>query len=277
MNHSYRNQTNAEYLAKYWNKPLDRPDWYKFESLADDAAELIIYDVIGWPYTDIGDLVRTMASLKNKHILARLNSPGGDVWDGMALYNAFKNHPGGVTTRGEGLVASIASIIYLAGKKREAYQNTMFMVHEPWTGAIGNQYDFNEIIGVLSQISGNMSDIYSDNTKMGKREAKEMMKTGVYLNSASAKEKGFVLSILDGNGAKAEFDLSMYAYLKSCEEIKNEENKDFTIRDAERALRDAGCPKNKAKAMLAGRLPVDAVGINEIAAQLKQITNLMKG
>ena len=69
MKLSYRNQHNAEATAKFWNKPLDRPDWYKIEAQGDDEAEILIYDVIGWPFNDAGEFVRNLNAIKAKIII----------------------------------------------------------------------------------------------------------------------------------------------------------------------------------------------------------------
>jgi len=74
MKLSYRNQKNAEITAEYWNKPLDSPDWYKIEALSDDEAEILIYDVIGWPFNDAAELVHALAEMKEKKIREMLKA-----------------------------------------------------------------------------------------------------------------------------------------------------------------------------------------------------------
>ena len=81
MKLNYRNSKNADAIAAYWNKPLNKPEWYSINVLDGDVTEIFIYDVIGWPYNDVGELVRFMAGIKDKPILARINSPGGDYFD----------------------------------------------------------------------------------------------------------------------------------------------------------------------------------------------------
>ena len=259
MNLSYRNSKNADFMAKYWNKPLDKPEWYKIEAKSDDEpAELMIDSVIGWPYIDVGVLARELSAMKSRPVIARINSCGGDVWSGLQLFNILQSHPGGVSVVVEGLAASIASIVMLAGKKVEAYPNSMFMVHEPWTIAAGNQFDFAEIGAVLSKISGNMVDIYSQESKMGKRESRESMKAETWYTAKEALEKGLIDNILDGKGAKAEFDLSMFA--KIPDELKSDPapKEEPDIRSIERLLREAGgLSRNKAKELLARGWPAE--------------------
>lgn len=250
MKLNYRNERNARFIASYYNKPLDKPDWYKVAAVSDDEADVIVYDYIGWPYNDAGEFIRNLSSLKQGKITIRINSPGGDVWDANAIHNAIKAHPSKPITRIESLAASAASYIAVAGFQKQAYKNTMIMIHEPMTGMWGNQYDLRETADILEQISGSMIDMYADNTSVGKRELKDMLKAETWMTAKAAKEKGFIDAILDpGKGAKAEFDLSVFA---NCpDEFRAEEKTIFTGFDVEKALRDAKAPKGFAKAVAA--------------------------
>ncbi|HOL51487.1 MAG TPA: Clp protease ClpP [Bacillota bacterium] len=252
MNLSYRNQKNAEAVSRYWGKPLDRPEWYKIEASANDQAEILVYDVIGWPYNDAGDLVRYVNSLGDKDILVRLNTPGGDVFDGMAIFNSLANHKGKVTIRIEALAASVGSVLAMAGKEIQAYSNTMMMIHDPWTYMAGNQYELREMADLLEKISGQMLDVYAGRSKVGKREMKEIMKAETWYTAKEAKEKGFIDTILEtGKAAKAQFDLTMYT--NAPDGICSIEGRDLTEREIERALRDAGASRSFAKAIVAER------------------------
>ena len=252
MNLSYRNQKNAEAVSRFWGKPLDRPEWYKIEASANDQAEILVYDVIGWPYNDAGDLVRYVNSLGDKDILVRLNTPGGDVFDGMAIFNSLANHKGKVTIRIEALAASMGSVLAMAGKEIQAYSNTMMMIHDPWIYTAGNQYELREMADLLEKISGNMLDVYAGRSKIGKREMKEIMKAETWYTAKEAKEKGFINTILEtGKAAKAQFDLTMYT--NAPDGICSIEGRDLTEREIERALRDAGASRSFAKAIVAER------------------------
>ena len=110
---NYRTKANAEAVAKYWGKSLREKKWY---SMSDgDNAEIMIYDVIGWPFVDAETFVNDLNNIKADHITVRINTPGGDVFDGTAIYNALINHDAHITTRVEGIAASMGSIIALAG------------------------------------------------------------------------------------------------------------------------------------------------------------------
>jgi len=256
MNLSYRNRINANAISGIWGKPLDKPDWYKIEASAGDSAEIIIYDVLGWPFNDIGELVRAVADLRGKSILARINSPGGDLVDAIALYRSFQEH-GNVTTRIESLAASSASLLVLGGKERQAYPSSTYMMHEPWLVTVGNSYSHEESMDILSQFSTKLVDMYAESSTTGKREVKQLMKgedkrDGTWLTAEQARDKGFIKTILQsGRAAKAAFDLSIFAGAPT-EVLDNiKEPTIFTGFDVERTLRDAKAPKGFAKAAAA--------------------------
>lgn len=287
MNLKYRNQKNAESIAAYWKKPLDKPDWYSINDLSSDTPEIYIYDVVGYPYTDVGQLLREMATIKDKPILARINSPGGDVWDGVALMNGFANHPGGVTVRIESLAASIASVIAMGGRKVEAYSNALLMIHNSWVVTAGNRVELLEVADILEMVDENIMESYAKKTKLGKKELREMMAAETWLNAKAMKEKGFIDEIIQsGKPAKAAFDLSIFANLP--DEFKAEAKpKEITERDLEREIRDVfGLSHNKAKEVIARckelkgdkkeDAAADLAGINELKAEIEKTLSILK-
>jgi len=275
MNLKYRNQRNAEATARYWNKPIDKADWYKIEALSDDNTELMIYDVIGWPFNDAGEIIRALAGVTSKTVTVRINSPGGDVFDAMAIFNALQAHKSKVITRVESLAASAASFIALAGKEVQAYQNAMVMIHDPWVLAAGNQYDLREIADILEKISGNMVDIYSQNSNVGKKEIRDMLKAESWFTAKEAKEKGFIDTIIDGKAVKAQFDLSMFAHVPDGlgEESQGRE---LTRKETERALRNAGASREYARAMAAKRADASDECV-AIAEEIKKTISIIGG
>lgn len=211
MNLSYRNQKNASAIAAAWNRPLENTKCFDVKNEASEIAEIIIYDYIGFPFNDAGDLIRSLSDLSGKHVNVRIHSPGGDIFDGVAIYNAFKTYPGKVTMTVDSMAASSASIIMLAGKEVRAYENSMVMVHEPWSLICGNQFEMRDFADILGKISDNMVDIYAENSNLGKREVRALLKgdgkqDGTYMTAKEAKEKGFIDTIIDQKStAKAYF------------------------------------------------------------------------
>jgi ATP-dependent Clp endopeptidase proteolytic subunit ClpP len=253
MRLTYRNAKNAEAVSRFWGKSLDKPDWYSVKGLTDDEAEIMIYDVIGWPYNDANELVRAISGIKAKTITVRINSPGGDVFDGTAIFNALANHSSRVVTRVEGLAASMGSVLAMAGKEVQAYSNTMLMIHDPWVLAMGNHYDLREIADLLEKIGGNLLDIYVGKTKSGKKEMKQMMADETWMTAKEAEEKGFIDTVLtSGKAVRAQFDLSIFANVPDGLSA-GREGKELDEREIERALRDAGASRSFAKAVVADR------------------------
>jgi len=270
MKLAYRNVKNAEAVSRFWGKPLDKPDWFSVKDMADGAVEVLIYDAIGWPYIDAAELIHVLDGFKDRPLMVRINSPGGDVFDGTAIFNALANHPAKVTTRVEGLAASMASVLAMAGKEVQAYSNAWMMIHEPWVVAMGNHYDLREIADLLERVGGNLLDIYIGKTKSGKKEMKQMMADETWMTAKEAEEKGFVDTVLtSGKSAKAQFDLSMFAKVpEGITEVKA--GRDLTPREIERALRDAGASRNFAKAVAVGRSDDDSGDQREAENQRSQ-------
>lgn len=248
MKINYRTENNAKAIAALWGREIDSKVPYQINSLSDDMAELWIMDVLGWPWNDINSMIREVSSLKSKDILVRVNSPGGDPIDTFALYHALKNHSAKVTIRIESLAASAASFLVLAGDEVQAYSSSLFMIHNSWTVVAGNRFELQDMADFLGKIDTNMQDIYTSKTGLGKKEIAEMMKAETWFSAKEAKEKGFIDTIIDGKGAKAEFDMSIF---NNYPNIVSNNQPIFTGFDIEKALRDAKAPKGFAKAVAA--------------------------
>ena len=251
MKLSYRTENNAKAIAAIWGREIDNKSPYTIKALSDDSTEIWIMDVLGYPWNDINSMIREVSSLKSKDILVRINSPGGDPIDTFALYHALKNHSAKVTVRIESLAASAASFLALAGDEVQAYSSSLFMIHNSWAVVAGNRFELQDIADFLEKIDANMQDVYASKTKLGKREIADMMKAETWLSAKEAKNKGFIDTIIDGKGAKAEFDLSIFANYPSNISDDPDNPTILTSFDVERILRDAKAPKAFAKAVAA--------------------------
>ena len=296
MNLLYRTRANAQAIATIYNKPLDKPEWFKVVAAKDnEEAQILLFDYVGWPYNDPRDLIHALADIGD--VVVRINSPGGDVFDGASIFNSLASHKGTVTTRVEGLAASIASVIAMAGKKVQAYDNTMLMIHNAWTFTMGNQYEMRETADLLEKIDGNILDAYQNKSKKGKKAIADMMKETTWMTAKEAKENGFIDEIVTGKLVKANFNLSIFANLP--EEFLDIEHPTFTGFDVEKAMRDAKAPKGFAKAVAAACRAAKLVdrchaddnsegdiekeieaakqaGINELKAEIEKITSKLK-
>src|SRR6266536_1902400 len=138
-----------------------RTDWYRIKAQANGTAEVAIYDEIGYFGITAGDFLTELKALDVKRIDVRINSPGGDVWDGLAIYNSLRNHPAEITTYVDGLAASAASIIVQAGDHRVAAKASEVMIHEAWGLVVGNAADMRDTADRLDQASGVIAGVYA--------------------------------------------------------------------------------------------------------------------
>lgn len=248
MKLSYRTQANAQAISAIYNKPLDNKEWFKVidskKPDEDGESEILLFDYIGWPYNDPRDFIQALSNMGN--VLVRVNSPGGDVFDGAAIFNSLTSHKANVTIRIEGIAASMASVIAMAGKKVQAYDNTMLMIHNAWTIAAGNQYEYAELSEFLAKVDNDViMGAYQKKTKKSKKEICEMMKATTYMTAKEAKENGFVDEIVTGKSVKAEFDLSIFG--KAPDTDEDDSNTVKTRKEIEHALRNAGVSRSEAK------------------------------
>lgn len=134
---------------------------------ADSAAELMIYGRIGgggWFDEGIGasDVAAALRDAGPGPINVRLNSPGGDVFDGVAIHSLLARHPGTVTVYVDGLAASAASFIMLAGDRIVSARNAFVMIHGAMTGTYGNAQTHLDAAALLEKVSDNIADMYAE-------------------------------------------------------------------------------------------------------------------
>ncbi|MGH8032510.1 MAG: ClpP-like prohead protease/major capsid protein fusion protein [Luteimonas sp.] len=166
-------------------------------SKGDDTAELLIYGDIGdsWWGESVAaiDVVKQLNEITATTIEVRINSYGGSVTDGLAIYNALKRHKATINVTIDGIAASIASVIACAGNKVQMAANTILMVHAPWGGAWGNVRDLEAYIDVLKVMEGSIASSYA--AKTGKTvDAMLLLLRDYqdhYYTAAEAKELGF--------------------------------------------------------------------------------------
>ncbi|HEY7767355.1 head maturation protease, ClpP-related [Longimicrobium sp.] len=238
--------------------------WYELKAAASGEAELFIYGEIGnylWDGPTVGDLVRALSEINAGTIRVRINSPGGDVWGGIALYNALVQHPARIITQNDGVAASIASLVFMAGDERRMGTGTTLMVHDPWTCMCGNAADFREIAGWLDGIAASMADIYAERTGQTTAGIAALMTAETWMNAAEAVAAGFADDTTNEDAPpqmRARFDLSFFAHAppeladRRQEGQANTRTTPQTVRDVEQILRDAGCSHAQAKAIASG-------------------------
>lgn len=216
--------------------------------------ELMLYGVIGdyWDDLDGKKVVELIKSMSGD-ITVRVNSPGGDVFDGVAIMNALKAHNGKVTVVVEALAASIASIIAMSGDEIIMSEGSFLMIHNPWTIAVGDAKEFEHMAGVLTQLGGTLADIYSKKTGKVKAEIQDLMDAETWLDAKTAVEMGFAdkTDAQVKNGVE-NFDLSVFSNVPDPLRVAAKVAKPATIRDYENFLHSAGYSRSESK-LLASR------------------------
>ena len=206
---------------------------------ANDDAVITIYDEIGYWGITASDVRRELDAITASNITVRLNSPGGDVFDGIAIYNDLLGHDANVNIEITGLAASAASIIAMAGDTVRIAQSAFIMVHNAWGVVFGNKHDMNEFADVLARIDESLAKVYAARTDdLDLSEIVAMMDAETWLSAEDAIADGFADELLNGDddAPQAIFDLSVYA--KTPAKVK---------RQVENSLRDAGYSTREAK------------------------------
>lgn len=170
--------------------------WRPLAAEADDAATISVYDVIGvdW-WTGEGVTAKRVAgalrAIGKKPVTVNVNSPGGDMFEGLAIYNLLREHPAEVTVRVMGLAASAASVIAMAGDRIEMGLGSFLMIHNSWGGVVGNQDDMRAAAETFAEFDAAMAEIYAARTGGKVAEIAQMMSDETWLRAESAIEAGF--------------------------------------------------------------------------------------
>lgn len=183
---------------------------------SEREATIYIYDEITYWGITSEDVAREIADLDVDLINLRINSPGGWVFDGVAIYNLFKSHKAEVHVFIDGLAASIASIIAMAGDKIYIAENAMFMIHKPFVMASGNSSDLRKSADLLDQLETVLVNTYLRRTdKINEAEILAFMEAETWFDSTDAVDFGFADEVLEGRKEAAKtiagFDFSGFS------------------------------------------------------------------
>lgn len=188
--------------------------WFEIKAQGEsDQAEVLIYDYIGWGGVTAVDFAKELKAVTAKTITVRLNTPGGDVFDGLAIYNSLKAHGAAIQVRVDGLAASIGSIIAMAGTTITMGESAFMMIHNPWALVIGNAKDMREMADTLDKIGGSLAGVYQSRSKQSADTVAGWMKEETWFTADEAKAAGLADVVESGSTAAraaSQFDLSGY-------------------------------------------------------------------
>lgn len=191
-----------------WWMPSDRvitaregrtpaPARVRVEASAGGGADVWISGDIGnfWGDGNDASTVRAQIGEHKGPLTVHLNSGGGSAFDGVEMYNALKGHPGGVHVHVEGLAASAASVIAMAGTTRTMHTGAQMMIHDAACGSYGNAADLRDAADVLERVSAGLADIYAEATGQPAEHWREMMRAETWYDADEAVAAGLATGV----------------------------------------------------------------------------------
>jgi len=182
-----------------------------------DSAELFIYDVVGGDLfgdgvtpEGVANALKEMKSVKN--LTVRINSPGGDVFDGVAIRNLLLQSGKRLAVEIDGLAASIASVIAMAGDEVRMAEGGRIMIHDAWTVAIGDAEEMRRQAEILDGVSEDIAGIYAEKTKSESSEMRELMRAETWMGADEALERGFITAVSEPMRVAACIDPKRFRY-----------------------------------------------------------------
>lgn len=189
--------------------------WFTMKKAADKTAEIFIYDEIGrsfWGEDTVSakQFVKDLDALGDvDNIMLRINSPGGDVFDGVAIYNAISNHKAQVTAQIDGIAASAASFIAMAADSIVMPSNSFMLVHGASGFGMGGADDMRTLADDLDRIDESMAATYAARAKSTHASVKALMKEDRLMGADEAKDRGYADEVTEPVKMAASFSLRL--------------------------------------------------------------------
>lgn len=244
------------------------------EGAADDGVTISIMDVIGHDFWGEGatakDIARQLRAAGNTPVQVVINSPGGDVFEGLAIYNVLRAHKAEVSVKIVGLAASAASFIAMAGDRIEIGRAAFLMIHNSWVCACGDRQSLRDVADWLEPFDQAMVDIYEARTELDAQKITAMMDAETWINGQQAVDQGFADALLPSDQVSVDPDAASGTALR-----------------AERAFdvvaSRAGLSRSNGRQLLSnlkggksGAASTGKPGAAEIAAGVEDLANLVK-
>lgn len=174
-----------------------------------DAVEISILDVIGYDFWTGGGVTskaikRELDANKDaKTVKVLINSPGGDVWEGIAIHSMLNRHAGRVEVEVIGLAASAASVIAMAGEAIAMHEGAMMMIHPAWTIAMGNRSDMQSTADFLSKVDASILDIYKRRTGRNSDDVQKMVEAETWMTAHEAVDEKFATVVIPAKSGES--------------------------------------------------------------------------
>jgi len=224
---------------KYDLSPKALENWNPAIKAAESDNTISIFDVIGQDYwTGEGVTAKRIAgalrAIGDKDVTVLVNSPGGDMFEGLAIYNLLREHKGEVTVKVLGLAASAASVIAMAGDNIQVARAGFLMVHNAWILVAGNRHDMRDYADYLEPFDRSMADLYSARTGIEFKSMQKIMDAESWIGGSDAVEQGFADALLPSDQIQIDENSNARAAVK-----------------LDIALAKAGMPRSERKKLLA--------------------------
>lgn len=202
---------------------MENNKYLNFRKLNEQETELYIYGDIrkkdwidnwlgtGKEKTDAFTLKDALAQIDTPELTVRINSYGGSVSEGLAIYNLLTDFKGHLRTVVDGFACSAASVIFMAGKERIVPESGLLMIHNAWSWAEGDSNAMKKAAEDLEKQTQPSVNIYVSKTGLTEEKVKEMMDRETWITSKEAFELGFATSLEKNNSAKQSLE-SNYVY-----------------------------------------------------------------
>ena len=214
------------------------PRYLRSES-ADGETRMYVYDVID-PMWGVGaeSFVKALNDVTDKTIHLHINSPGGDVFEARAMVTALRAHPANVIAHIDGVAASAASYLAMAGDSVEMAEGAFLMVHKAWGMVIGNSDDLRTTADLLDKIDGSIVDEYMKRTDASQEQVQAWMAAETWFTAQEALDAKFVDSIADGSVKNAaQWNLSAFGEVpEKLQAARRQEQEDIDRQARERRI-----------------------------------------
>ncbi|WP_431355341.1 ClpP-like prohead protease/major capsid protein fusion protein [Providencia rettgeri] len=201
------------------SKPLmsaPEKSWFQMKATSETSADIYIYDEIGMWGISARRFTEDLISLGNiNHINLHIHSPGGEVFEGIAIYNQLKNHNATITVYIDGLAASMASVIAMVGDEIIMPTNAMMMIHKPWGVSWGDANDMRDYADLLDKVENVLIPAYMEKTGKTKEEIEAMLGEETWLTAEECVEHGFANTVIEPVKAMASLSSKRIEEFKS--------------------------------------------------------------
>lgn len=242
---------------------------------SEDDATISILDVIGHDFWDEGVTAKRISAalrrIGERPVTVVINSPGGDMFEGLAIYNILREHKAQITVKIVGIAASAASVIAMAGDEIQISRAGFLMIHNAWVVAGGNRHDMREVADWLEPFDEAMAGVYAARSGLDEAAIAAMMDAETYLNGQQAIDKGLADALLSRDEVTVSPDDAQALGLRA------ERRMDILARRA-------GVSREDARALMAdlksggkrGAAPTGEPGAAELAAQLTELRGMFQ-